>query len=136
MVLTGLRSHDQAAGMRRCRTGSPLRHTTRPAPEEARILGMGRHGSRVERVHQRTECTEQHARLDRGDCRQGAGADVSVNDDRLARVLAGPLDQFCVATQPEDATLSGFERSVRAWCRGSEYVHLTDEQYSKLRIVD
>jgi len=96
---------------------------------------MGRHGSRVERVHQRTECTEQDARLDRDDCRQGAGADVSVNDDRLARVLAGPLYQFCVATQPEDATLAGFDHSVRAWGRSSEYVHLTEEQYGKLRGV-
>jgi hypothetical protein len=50
---------------------------------------------------------------------------VSVNDDRLARVLAGPLDQFCGVTQPEDATLAGFDRSVRAWGRGSEYVELT-----------
>ena len=111
--------------MRRRRAGSPLRHAGHPALQVSRILGMGRRGSRVECIDQKTECAEQHARLDRDDCRQGAGADVSVNDDRLARVLAGPLDQFCGVTQPEDATLAGFDRSVRAWGRGSEYVELT-----------
>jgi len=31
--------------------------------------------------------------------------------------------------------LAGFDHSVRAWSRGSEYVNLTDEQYAKLRGV-
>jgi hypothetical protein len=35
--------------------------------------------------------------------------------------------------QPKDATLARFEHSLRAWDRGSEYVHLTPEQYGKLR---
>jgi hypothetical protein len=26
-----------------------------------------------------------------------------------------------------------FERSIRAWSRGSEYVSLSDEQYAKLK---
>jgi hypothetical protein len=39
---------------------------------------------------------------------------------------------FVTRCQPEDATLEGFDHSVRAWARGSEYVHLTDEQYGKL----
>ena len=43
------------------------------------------------------------------------------------------LRSFATRCQPEDATLSGFERSVRAWGRGSEYVHLTPEQYGKLK---
>jgi hypothetical protein len=42
------------------------------------------------------------------------------------------LRSFVGRCQPEDATLVGFERSVRAWSRGSEYVHLTDEQHRKL----
>ena len=35
---------------------------------------------------------------------------------------------------PEDASLVGFDHSVRAWGRGSEYVHLTPEQYGKLQV--
>jgi hypothetical protein len=35
------------------------------------------------------------------------------------------LRSFVTRCQPEDATLAGFEQSVRAWARGSEYVHLT-----------
>jgi hypothetical protein len=42
--------------------------------------------------------------------------------------LAIPLSRH-----PDDATLAGFDHSVRAWDRGSEYVHLTDEQHVKLR---
>jgi hypothetical protein len=43
------------------------------------------------------------------------------------------LRSFMRRCQPEDATLAGFEHSVGAWGRGSEYVHLTDEQYGKLK---
>jgi hypothetical protein len=42
------------------------------------------------------------------------------------------LRAFLTRCQPEDATLAGFEHSVRAWAWGSEYVHLSDEQYGKL----
>ena len=42
------------------------------------------------------------------------------------------LRSFFTRCQPVDATLAGFEHSVRAWGRGSEYVHLTEEQYGKL----
>ena len=42
------------------------------------------------------------------------------------------LRSFVTGCQPEDAALAGFDRSVRAWGRGSEYVHLTPEQYDKL----
>jgi hypothetical protein len=35
------------------------------------------------------------------------------------------LRSFVTRCKPEDATLAGFEQSVRAWARGSEYVHLT-----------
>jgi hypothetical protein len=44
------------------------------------------------------------------------------------------LRSFVERCQPEDSTLAGFDHSVRAWARGSEYVHLTDEQYGKLRL--
>jgi hypothetical protein len=43
------------------------------------------------------------------------------------------LRAFLTRCQPEDATLEGFEHSVRAWARGSEYVKLTEEQYGKLK---
>jgi hypothetical protein len=36
------------------------------------------------------------------------------------------LRSFVARCQPEDTTLAGFERSIRAWDRGSQYVHLTD----------
>lgn len=42
------------------------------------------------------------------------------------------LRSFVTRRNPEDATLAGFERSVRAWGRASEYVHLTPEQYAML----
>lgn len=42
------------------------------------------------------------------------------------------LRSFVTRCQPEDTTLDGFEHSVRAWARGSECVHLTEEQYGKL----
>lgn len=42
------------------------------------------------------------------------------------------LRSFVERCQPEDATLAGFDHSVRAWARGSEYVHLTEEQFGKL----
>jgi len=35
------------------------------------------------------------------------------------------LRAFVTRRQPEDATLAGFDNSVRAWARGGEYVHLT-----------
>jgi hypothetical protein len=46
------------------------------------------------------------------------------------------LRSFVTRCQPEDATLAGFEHSVKAWGRGSECVHLTPEPYGKLRSVD
>jgi hypothetical protein len=46
------------------------------------------------------------------------------------------LRAFLMRCQPEDATLAGFDRSVRAWARGSEYVWLTDEQYLRLQHRD
>ena len=42
------------------------------------------------------------------------------------------LRSFITRCQPEDTTLAGFDHSVRAWTRGSEYVHLTEKQYEKL----
>jgi hypothetical protein len=42
------------------------------------------------------------------------------------------LRSFVTRCHPEEATLAGFDRSVRAWGRGSEYVYLTDEQYGRL----
>lgn len=65
------------------------------------------------------------------DCRTGIGSRTrfynfpSLDD----------LRRFVMSCQPEDATLAGFDHSVRAWGRGSEYVHLTEEQYGKLRGV-
>ena len=41
---------------------------------------------------------------------------------------------FVTRCQPEDATLDGFDHSVRAWGRGREYVHLMSEQYGKLQV--
>ena len=43
------------------------------------------------------------------------------------------LRSFVGRCTPEDATLAGFDHSVRVWGRGSEYVHLTAEQYGKLK---
>jgi len=43
------------------------------------------------------------------------------------------LRSFVTRCQPEDANLAGFEHSVKEWGRGSEYVHLTAEQYAKLK---
>ena len=45
------------------------------------------------------------------------------------------LRTFLTRCQPEDEALAGFEQSVRAWGRGSEYVHLAAEQYRKLQGV-
>jgi len=42
------------------------------------------------------------------------------------------LRSFVERCQPKDVTLVGFDHSVRAWNRGSEYVNLTDEQYAKV----
>jgi hypothetical protein len=41
------------------------------------------------------------------------------------------LRSFVIRCNVED--LEKFEHSLRAWGRGSNYVHLTDEQYAKLR---
>jgi hypothetical protein len=38
---------------------------------------------------------------------------------------------FVIRCNPED--MADFERSVRAWTRGSNYVNVTDEHYEKLR---
>ena len=46
-------SHDEAARMSRHRTRSPSRHAARPALEKNLILGVSRHGSRVERIDQK-----------------------------------------------------------------------------------
>src|ERR1035437_7622559 len=43
------------------------------------------------------------------------------------------LRSFVERCSPEDASLAGFDHSVRAWDRGSEYVHLTPEQYGRLK---
>ena len=43
------------------------------------------------------------------------------------------LRSFFTRCQPEDATLAGFDQSIRAWGRGSEYVHLTPDQNGKLQ---
>jgi len=42
------------------------------------------------------------------------------------------LRSFVTSCQPEEATLAGFDHSVRAWGRGSEYVHLTPEQHANV----
>ena len=39
------------------------------------------------------------------------------------------LRSFVRRCQTEDGTLAAFERCVRAWGQGSEYVYLTPEQY-------
>jgi hypothetical protein len=41
------------------------------------------------------------------------------------------LRSFVVRCNPEN--MPGFERSVRAWGRGSNYVNVTDEQFGKLK---
>jgi hypothetical protein len=41
------------------------------------------------------------------------------------------LRSFVLRCNPED--IAKFERSIRAWNRGSNYVNLTDEQYAKVR---
>jgi hypothetical protein len=41
------------------------------------------------------------------------------------------LRAFVIRCNVED--LAKFEHSLRAWGRGSNYVHLTDEQYAKLK---
>ena len=45
------------------------------------------------------------------------------------------LRSFVTRCTPEDATLDGFDHNVRVWGRGSEYVHLTPEQYSRLQVA-
>jgi hypothetical protein len=60
------------------------------------------------------------------------------------RTLIGPTTRYNFATveslcrfvirfHPED--LAEFDRGVRSWGRGSNYVHLTPEQYSKLKSI-
>jgi hypothetical protein len=41
------------------------------------------------------------------------------------------LRSFVIRCNPENMT--EFERSVRAWNRGSNFVNVTDEQYGKLK---
>jgi len=43
------------------------------------------------------------------------------------------LRSFLLRCNPEDTALQSFDQGVRAWGRGSEYVQLTTEQYTKLR---
>ena len=62
------------------------------------------------------------------DCRTGIGYQTRY----FQFATLDDLRAFLTRCQPEDATLVGFEHSVRAWARGSEYVHLTEEQYGKL----
>jgi hypothetical protein len=62
------------------------------------------------------------------DCRTGIGPKTRYYP--FADLEA--LRTFVTRCNPEDATLAGFERSVRAWGRASEYVHLTPEQYAML----
>ena len=45
------------------------------------------------------------------------------------------LRSFVTRCTPEDATLDGFDHNVRVWGRGSEYVHLTPEQYRRLQVA-
>jgi hypothetical protein len=59
------------------------------------------------------------------------------------KTIIGPLDRyyhfatldglrsFVLRCNPED--MPEFERSVRAWSRGSNFVNVTDAQYDKLR---
>ena len=68
-----------------------------------------------------------HVHFIKDDCRTTIGSRTRYyNFDTL-----DGLRSFVERCQPEDATLAGFDHSVRAWGRGSEYVHLTDEQYGK-----
>jgi hypothetical protein len=41
------------------------------------------------------------------------------------------LRSFVLRCNPED--MEKFERSLRAWSRGSNFVNVTDEQYGKLK---
>ncbi len=41
------------------------------------------------------------------------------------------LRSFVIRCNPEN--MPEFERSLRAWSRGSNYVNLSDEQYGKLK---
>jgi hypothetical protein len=41
------------------------------------------------------------------------------------------LRAFVVRCNPED--IAEFDRSVRAWSHGSNFVNLTDEQYAKVK---
>jgi len=43
------------------------------------------------------------------------------------------LHRFVIRFHPED--LAEFDCGVRAWGRGSNYVHLTPEQSSKLKSI-
>ena len=62
------------------------------------------------------------------DCRTLIGARTRYFDF----LTLGALRAFVLRCHPEDATLAEFDRSVRAWARGNEYVHLTPEQFGKL----
>ena len=62
------------------------------------------------------------------DCHTGIGSQTRY----FKFATLDSLRAFLTRCQREDTTLAGFEHSVRAWRRGSEHVHLTDEQYGKL----
>jgi hypothetical protein len=62
------------------------------------------------------------------DCRTGIGSRTRYSNFPS---LDG-LRSFVTSCQPEEATLAGFDYSVRAWGRSNEYVRLTPEQYGKV----
>jgi hypothetical protein len=61
------------------------------------------------------------------DCKTGIGSPTRYYD---FATLDG-LRSFVLRCNPEN--MPEFERSVRAWSRGSNFVNLTDEQYPKLK---
>ena len=63
------------------------------------------------------------------DCKTCIGPEPRFYEFATVEALRGFLERC----NPADSSLAGFDRSVRAWGRGSEYVNLSDEQYSKLK---
>ena len=61
------------------------------------------------------------------DCRTSIGPKARYYDFATLE----ELQAFVVRCNPED--LAEFDRSARAWSRGSEMISLTHEQYSKLK---
>jgi hypothetical protein len=49
--------------------------------------------------------------------------------------LEPPLLDFETRCHPEDATLVGFDKGVRAWGRGSDYVNLKPEKYGEAGVA-